>query len=159
MGTRGSALSVRAGLFHVREAMKPRDSEKKKHRPLSEDVGPEDGVDPKRFFGGTSRKKTNRKALQLCSQVEQTLSAILSWESGSELLRSLVVESVEPAPDSTRVLVSVSVTDARPCSPAEVLACLHRSAAWLRTEVAAAIHRKRVPQLVFRMVGDKGVKR
>jgi ribosome-binding factor A len=139
--------------------MKPRDFEKKKVRPLSEDVGPEDGADPKLFFGKPSRKKTNRKALQLCSQIEQTLAVILSWESGSELLRNLVVEAVEPAPDSTRVLVSVSLAvAAEPFGPRQALTGLHRSAAWLRTEIAAAIHRKRVPQLVFRIVGHKGVR-
>lgn len=151
---------MRAGLFHVRETMKPPKFENKKNRGLSEDVGPEDGVDPKRFFGKSSRKKTNRKTLQLCSQVAQTLSVILSWESGSELLRNLVVEAVEPAPDSTRVLVSVSLAvTAEPCSLRQALACLQHSAAWLRTEIAAAIHRKRVPQLVFRMVGYEEVSR
>src|SRR5436190_2227200 len=85
--------------------------------------GPEDGADPRTFFRKPSRRGLNRKALQLCGQVAQTLSAVLAWESGDDLLSDLTVESVEPAPDSTRVLVSVSTGGAE---PEAVLAALHR---------------------------------
>jgi ribosome-binding factor A len=119
-----------------------------------DEIGPEDGLDPRTFFRPSARKRTNRKALQMCGQIAQTLSSVLAWESGDDLLRNLWVESVEPAPDSTRVLVTV-------CAPVAVegveagliLERLHRASGKLRTEIAAAIHRKRVPELVFRVSG------
>ena len=49
----------------------------------------------------------NRKALQLCGEVGRTLSQVLAWESGDDLLRDVVVDSVTPAPDSSRLLVIV----------------------------------------------------
>src|SRR5207244_650002 len=79
-----------------------------------DELGSEDGTDPRIFFRKSSRKKTNRKALQLCGQIAQTISAVLAWESGDDLLRSLIVEAVEPAPDSTRVLVIVSFVSPAP---------------------------------------------
>jgi ribosome-binding factor A len=116
------------------------------------DVGPEDGIDPRKDKPITS-KVPNRKALQLCSQVEHTLSLVLA-ECGTECLRDLLVATVEPAPDSSRLLVTLS-----PAPSAEsadfnlVLAALERAQSLLRREVASAIHRKKVPQLTFRMIG------
>jgi ribosome-binding factor A len=115
------------------------------------EIGSDDGVDPRTFFRDPVRRRTNRKALQLCGQIARTLSSLLTWESGDDLLRDLTVAAVEPAPDSTRVLVTVS------CPPdveaGDVLPHLHRAASRLRTAVAAAVHRKRVPELVFRVAG------
>ena len=73
------------------------------------EIRPDDGVDPRTFFRKSGRKATNRKALQMCGEIAQTLNWVLAWESGDELLQTLTVESVEPAPDSTRVLVTVAV--------------------------------------------------
>lgn len=116
------------------------------------EIRPDDGVDPRTFFRHSGRKRTNRRALQLCGQIAQTLTSVLAWESGDELLQSLVVESVEPAPDSTRVLVTVSVqASAGGADAGQVIERLHRAAGRFRTEIAAAVHRKRVPELVFRV--------
>ena len=115
-----------------------------------DEIRPDDGVDPRTFFRKSGRQRTNRKALQLCGQIAQTLSAVLAWESGDELLQCLMIESVEPAPDSTRVLVTVSVP-AGGVDAGAVLERLHRAAGRFRSEIAAAVHRKRVPELVFRV--------
>jgi ribosome-binding factor A len=117
-----------------------------------DDIGPDDGLDPRTFFQESTHKRTNRKALQLCRQIAQTLGSVLAWESGDDLLRSLAVLSVEPAPDSTRVLVTVCMQTA--ADVGQVLERLHRSSGKFRTEVAASIHRKRVPELVFRVLGS-----
>ncbi len=118
--------------------------------------GPEDGLDPRTFFRDGGRRRVNRKALQLCGQIAQTLSVVLAYETADDLLRCLVVESVEPAPDSGRVLVTVSLPPGAPdAPPADVYERLGRVAGWLRTQVAAAIHRKRVPQIAFRVVGRR----
>src|SRR5271170_3715087 len=52
----------------------------------------------------------NRKALQLCSQVAETLALVLTGESGDDLLRDLLVESVVPYPTASRLLVTLIPT-------------------------------------------------
>jgi hypothetical protein len=42
-----------------------------------------------------------------------------------------------------------------PVAAAEATAALGRAAAWLRTEVAAAVHRRRAPRLTFRFVPEE----
>lgn len=117
------------------------------------DVGPEDGSNPREFARKSSGRVPNRKALQLCGQVARTLGGILSGECGDEVLRNVFVESVRPAPDSSRLLVTVSPAGfAPPVEPAAVLERLYRAAGMLRREVAAAIHRRRTPELMFRVV-------
>ena len=122
------------------------------------EISPDDGVDPKTFFRKHSGRKTNRKALQLCSEVAKALGQALAWEMGDDLLTCLTVESVVPAPDSAHLLVTVSL--AAPPNPdcaQQTLERLRRSRGKLRAEVAAAIHRRRVPELSFRIAVRKEV--
>jgi ribosome-binding factor A len=130
-------------------------AKKPSHRQIlsfSSDVGPEDGLDPRQAARKPLRRGLNRKALQLSGQIARVLSSVLAWESGDELLQGLTVESVEPAPDSTRMLVTVAVLpSAATANPDTILACLYRSAGKFRAEIAAEIHRKRVPELIFRV--------
>jgi ribosome-binding factor A len=117
------------------------------------EIGPDDGVDPRTYFRKHSRKVANRKALQMCAQIARTLSLVLS-ESRDEMLRNLLVEAVEPAPDSTRVLASVRLpADMADVDCGDVLQRLQAVCGRLRSEAAAAIHRKRVPELIFRVLG------
>ena len=119
--------------------------------PCSE-TGPDDGVDPRTQTRVPPKKVHNRKALQLCGQVARTLSSVLQGGCDDEVLRDLLVDSVMPAPDSTRLLVTVSRSPVSTnIATQEVLARLHRAHATLRREVAAAIHRKRTPDLLFRV--------
>lgn len=90
----------------------------------------------------------NRKALQLCRQVERTLSVALE----GEILRDLLVQSVEPAPDSTRLLVTFTQPPGAGVGIPELLAALEHGRAKLRGAVAAAIHRKKTPELAFRVL-------
>jgi ribosome-binding factor A len=118
--------------------------------------GPDDGVDPRAVSRQGPRKVKNRKALQLCGQVERTLAWVLQGECGDDLLRDLLVASVVPAPDSTRLLVTVYPGPAAGgAEPDAFLERLHRAYGKLRGAVAAAIHRKKVPELIFR-VADPG---
>lgn len=112
------------------------------------EVEPDDGVDPRIYFRKTSERKLNRKALQLCSEVTRVLSHVLAWELGDELLADLRVESVTPAPDSSRLFVRVSLARG-PELVDEVRSRLGRLTGRLRAEVATAIHRRRVPDLSF----------
>src|SRR5437868_3839830 len=96
--------------------MKPKRPSAKEILSSCAEIGPDDGVDPRSSFRKPSHKPANRKALRVCGQIARTLSLVLSWESGDDLLRSLLVETVEPAPNSTRMVVTVSV-------PSTVNAC------------------------------------
>lgn len=102
----------------------------------------------------TGDHKEGRKARQLCRQVADTLDLVLSGECRDERLQALRVVSVVPAPNSTRLLVTVfaSLPDEE-FDRAEILELLERQTARLRREVAASIHRKRVPTLVYHVVG------
>jgi ribosome-binding factor A len=112
------------------------------------EVGPEDGADPRTFFRPAPARVTNRKALQLCDQVAQTLGFVLAGQRGDDLLRDLVVEAVVPAPNSAHLLVTLSMP-ADGLDPAQVVEHLQRATGLLRSEVAAAIHRRKVPLLTF----------
>jgi ribosome-binding factor A len=121
---------------------------KKSSRELRTNQGGESaGADPHTSFP----KKTyrgNRKALQLCRQVQRALGFALS-DCDDEVLASLYVESVEPAPNEKHLMVTVSPLDPD-IEPEDALVRLHRVIGRLRSEVASDIHRKRVPELSFR---------
>jgi ribosome-binding factor A len=114
------------------------------------EVRDDDGVDPKMFFRKPgSGRKLHRKTLQLCAQVADALNGLLV-DCGDELLQALVVSSVEPAPDASRLLVTVGSTVPAPeADHATVLAALAAANGRLRAGVAEAVTRKRAPQLVF----------
>jgi ribosome-binding factor A len=115
--------------------------------------GPGDGQDP-RFDAPGAPKVHNRKALQLCGQVARTLAEVLAGECADAVLRDLVVESVVPAPNSSRLLVTVTLAPtAQDSDPSRAAEHLERARGRLRTEVAAAIHRRRAPDLMFRVAG------
>jgi ribosome-binding factor A len=128
----------------------------RKPQSLCADLSADDGGDPKLFFRKAGRKKTNRKALQLCGQVADTLSIVLAGECGDATLRDLMIVSVVPAPDSTRLLVTLAFCPSDPGTDvSEALAHLGRAYGKLRSEVAAAIHRKRAPELTFEIAAAK----
>lgn len=104
--------------------------------------------------GRTRSHKESRKAKQLCRQVTEILDLVLSGDCRDELLQSLHVISVMPAPNSSRLLVTVSADlPIEEFDPQKILELLERHTGRLRCEVAASISRKRVPSLAFRVVG------
>lgn len=113
---------------------------------LCAEPGAEDGIDP-RLAPRDSGHVDNRKALQLCRQVERALSVSLE----GEILRDLAVQSVMPAPDSSRLLVTFTFHGTESITSAEVRATLDEASARLRSIVAAASHRKKTPQLAFQV--------
>jgi len=93
--------------------------------------------------------------MQLCRQVERTLALALAEQSAEPLLLAVVLDAVEPAPDDTRLRVTLRVAQERATAVPEVRAALSRCGARLRREVARAIHRKRTPGLAFELrVGE-----
>ena len=93
------------------------------------------------------RRKQNYKALQLCRQVQRILTMELAGFGGDEVLRDVYVAEVAPVEGSSQLLVAVSVPPN--VAVVDVLERLERAAPRLRAAVAAAITRKRAPELMF----------
>lgn len=72
-------------------------------------------------------------------------------ELDDPLLEELILESVTPAPNSSRVQV-LFVPSNDKVDVSAALARLEEIAGELRTEVAAEVTRKKAPELVFRIV-------
>jgi ribosome-binding factor A len=101
---------------------------------------------------------SDRKVHQLCRQVGLTLDEVLA-ECGDRVLQMLRVESVQPLPDASRLLVTVAFIDNQPGTIADialVLEHLQRASGHLRCEIATAITRKRAPLLHYRLAGPSG---
>ncbi|MGF1580204.1 MAG: ribosome-binding factor A [Gemmataceae bacterium] len=117
------------------------------------EISPEDGLDPRFDCKENPHKVQNRKALQLCGQVFRTLSAVLGGECDDEILRDLMIDSVTPAPNAARLLVTVYPFSLASVVPPEaILARLHQAHGLLRSEVAAAINRRKTPDLIFHVI-------
>jgi ribosome-binding factor A len=118
------------------------------HNPAGEE-------DPSLYFGGSSGRKNDWKDRRLCRQVLEAVQTGLSGQCGDDVLQSLWVSSVVPAPDASRLAVTVVPPEGG--NPAEALARLEGARGLLRAIVASAIHRKRVPELLFRVSGPEEV--
>jgi len=127
---------------------------RKRLRASCAQIHPDDGSDPRVFFRKDgSKTRPDHKARQLCRQVLEVLDAVLASESEDDRLLDLAVVDVEPAPDSTRLLVTVSPRPSpEPADPRAILISLDQASKRLRFEVASAITRKRVPFLAYRVV-------
>jgi ribosome-binding factor A len=126
-------------------------------RSFCAEPGPGDGIDPRLEPRQGPDRVPNRKALQLCAQVRRTLEAILAGEIHVDVLRHVFVESVVPAPNASRMLVTVCPSPAaQDADPEVLLARLHDCGGRLRCEIAAEVHRRRTPELIFqvRYAGD-----
>jgi ribosome-binding factor A len=117
--------------------------------------GSADFVDPEfaQALGGnvsdrlSSGGQVERKARQLCRQVQRALNLALADRDADDGLNDLFVEDVSPAPDCGHLLVHVVIPSDRPVT--EALGALRRDALRLRSEVAMAITRKRAPEMSF----------
>jgi ribosome-binding factor A len=127
---------------------------KKQIELLCGEIGPGDGCDPRYDqpeFEISGR--VGRKALQLCRQVREALVDAFSTTCQDPLLRELTVISVEPAPNTARLVVTLEwARDQARRDTEEVLAHLRGAAGMLRCEVAAAITRRKAPDLAFRVM-------
>jgi hypothetical protein len=119
---------------------------------LCAESGPDDGIDPREQLRQAGRRKGGRKTQQLCRQVAEALNYAFAAVCNDDVLRDLGVLAVQPAPDESRLLVTVGPTLPGPCEPTQVSARLRQALGKLRSEVAATIHRKKVPELAFRVV-------
>lgn len=120
-------------------------------------LGEDDNVDPREFFDRRKQnrpdRRSGRKALQLCRQVQRALSYALS-ETHDDKLHELFVESVEPAPNEKRLMVTVSCMGEE-FDPIDIITRLQFATPFLRSQVAESIHRKRTPELMFQCLPPK----
>jgi ribosome-binding factor A len=100
--------------------------------------------------------KRQRKVQQLCRQAQPALMYAIPGDLADPLLQELAVETVLPAPDASRLLVRLT-SPRGPGDAQEILERLSRVEKYLRGQVAAAITRKRAPELTFHLIFDKGV--
>jgi ribosome-binding factor A len=123
------------------------------------DLQEDDCVDPKDFFKPVPlARKENYKAKRLSRQAAEALDLMLAGESGDDLLADLRVVSVVPAPDSSRLLVKVYADVPPPeFDAAQIEARLTACKGRLRAVVAAAITRRRAPDLAFNVIGPMPV--
>jgi ribosome-binding factor A len=91
----------------------------------------------------------HQKALQLCRQAQRAIGLALAGECDDDVLRSLYVDAVVPAPDATQLLVRVIIPVHVKVGAEEVYARLERVRPVLRRAVTEAITRKRSPELSF----------
>jgi ribosome-binding factor A len=106
-----------------------------------------------RFLSGGVRR-AQRKTAQLCRQAYRTLSSSI-FASHSALL-DVSVMSVEPAPDASRLLVTLQIGAAAEASIEEIEQAIDQVAPRLRAELAADITRKRAPELTFCLMKQEG---
>jgi hypothetical protein len=98
-----------------------------------------------------SRGRRGHKDLQVCRQVFDVLTYALA-ELDDPLIDELVIASVMPAPNASRVSITLVPSRADlAVDSSEVLARLAEVADELREEVASEVNRARVPELVFRI--------
>ncbi len=114
---------------------------------LCAELGPGDGLDPKLERERADRTGCHRKQRQLCGQVARALDLALG-SVGSGPLQGASVVAVHAGRDSARLEVHITHADPTPA----LVAGLCVAQGWLRSEVAAAITRKRTPYLDFVVV-------
>ncbi len=110
--------------------------------------GPEDGIDP-RDLPRPPRRRRARKTWQLCQQVRRCLEQL---SPADDALHDLCVVAVEPRPDQSRLLVLYAPQYVLSLPRETVEERLRAALPWLRGEVAAAVHRRKVPELILRLV-------
>lgn len=123
-------------------------------RLLCDSLGPEDGIDPRYLRRGHGERGPGRKTMQLCSQVRDALSAALAGCRNASL-RDLEVAAVTPA-GGGRLLVTLRLAPSAGAGDLAALQALQQHLAGahglLRSEVAAAVHRRKAPDLVFQVL-------
>ena len=128
----------------------------------AEEVFAEEGVDPHQFFFGESggrHGRSRRKARQLCRQVAWAVGEFLAAECEDPWLMDTMVVSVDPSPDSRRLMVLCQYAGDDPeFDVAEARARLQALRGALRAEVASVIHRKRAPELLLDLLSPGEVR-
>lgn len=139
--------------------MPPTPDELKRLAALCGELGTDDGLDPRHDRRGSSRKRRDRRAFQLCRQVDETISLVLAG-ADDPLLRDLYVARVEPAAGASHLRVWVTthppLDGEDPIDAILAIEALERASGILRTEVTTAITRRRAPELSYHFLPPEG---
>lgn len=126
---------------------------------LAADLHDDDGIDPRkdRSRNGHRSEGFDRKMLQLCKEAARALEATLACDCRDPILNDVDIVSVTPGgSNQLSVAVAYAGEDAG-VDAEEVLARLSGVAGFLRSEVARAVNRRRVPELRFIVLPKGGV--
>lgn len=116
------------------------------------DLNEDDLIDPRDYFKSENQpSKRQKKALQVARQVFETLQYCLT-DGDDPQLDLLEVVSVEPAPDSRRFRVTVSVGEQESVDRKALKELLEKETGRLRSEIARSVHRKKTPQIFFEVI-------
>jgi hypothetical protein len=128
------------------------DKRRRPRPPQTDEVCPDDEA---RFFFDLEAVRPDHRARSLCRQAQEAVSLAFAETAHETRLEGAWVASVDPAPGPGRLLVSVVLPKGVDSTAIEdALAALAEMAPWVRSEVTRAIHRKRAPELAFRIVAD-----
>ncbi|MGV7220865.1 MAG: hypothetical protein ACQ9MH_05015 [Nitrospinales bacterium] len=126
---------------------------------LCEEINPDDGVDPRKYFSKVSKSYSNRKAFQLCKEIKLTLNLTFAGELVDPYLQNLSVHDMKPIPNSADLLVIlIWIGDWDYFDETEILSAVKKVYGYLRSEVARSINRKRVPAFSIRLLNPQEVK-
>jgi ribosome-binding factor A len=93
------------------------------------------------------------KDQQLCQQVAQALTFCINEGEPQDVMECVRIEAVLPAPDASRLMVTVSFDSGdATVSYDSVVSALESNASRLRFEVSQAINRRKTPQLAFCLI-------
>jgi ribosome-binding factor A len=99
------------------------------------------------------RRKSDRKAMQLCRQVRRAVEHALGSRPLIDQLPDCLVVAVLPAPHTAQLLIQVAAPSRVALDQAgEMLAILRAANGAIRSEVARSIHRRKTPSLLFQIV-------
>lgn len=122
-------------------------------RELCGELGPDDGIDPRdlkkpqKSDVPSPTPAHDPKLARLGGQICRALNLALGASSDPVLCGAWIARA-EPAPDASRFRV-VAGSTGDPDTDSALAAHLTAIRGWLRAEVAHAIRRRRVPELVF----------
>ena len=94
------------------------------------------------------------KSSPLCAEARRALEFAFAAECRDEALAGLVVLSVTPDPTVRRLRVWLKGPQMEKDEREHVLVRLAAARGFLRSRVAAGIHRKRTPELSFELLAD-----
>ena len=125
---------------------------------LCTSVRADDGIPPailakrERQMRDQRNRVGNTRSLQLCEQIRRALADALVCDCSDASLADACVGQVEAMCGSSVLLATVSFPADEATSLDEWHARLQAASGQLRAGIAGAIHRKRVPQLRFKVI-------
>jgi ribosome-binding factor A len=106
-----------------------------------------------RFFFDLESARPDHRVRSLCRQAQEAVWMAMAEMELDARLEGAWVASVDPAPGPERLLVTVVLpASAAMAEVEEAFVALMEAKGELRAAVARGIHRKRVPDLAFRVV-------